>query len=87
MTVNLVFHGRTKHIELDYHYVHERAALGSLETRFVPSKQQLANIFTKPLSKALFLNLRLKLGLVFDPRHSLQGSENITDMESTTKST
>ena len=87
MTVNLVFHGRTKQIELDYHYVRERVALGALETRFVPSKQQLADIFTKPLSKALFLDLRLKLGLVFDPRHSLQGSENTTDMESTTKST
>ena len=80
MTVNPVFHGRTKHIELYYHYVRERVALGALETCFVPSKHQLANIFTKPLSKALFLDLRLKLGLVFDPRHSLRGSENITDM-------
>lgn len=87
MIVNPVFHGRIKHIELDYHYVRERVALGALETRFVPSKHQPVDIFTKPLYKALFLDSRLKLGLVFDPRHSLRGSENITDIESTTKST
>ena len=87
MTMNPVFHGWTEHIELDYHYVHERVALGALETCFVPSKHQLANIFTKPLSKALFLDLRLKRGLVFDPCHSLRGSENITDMKFTSKST
>ena len=33
----MVFYGRTKHIELDYHYVREKVALGSLETRFVSS--------------------------------------------------
>jgi hypothetical protein len=32
MTVNPVFHGRSKHIELDYHYVREKVALGTLET-------------------------------------------------------
>jgi hypothetical protein len=36
MIVNPVFHGRSKHIELDYHYVREKVALGTLETRFVP---------------------------------------------------
>ncbi|XP_043694594.1 uncharacterized mitochondrial protein AtMg00810-like [Telopea speciosissima] len=37
MTVNPVLHARMKHIEVDYHFVREKLALGSLVTRFVPS--------------------------------------------------
>ena len=79
MTVNPVFHGRTKHIELDYHYVREKVALGSLETHFVSSTNQLADIFTKPLSKLPFLVLRTKLGLCPYRRPSLRGSDNNRD--------
>lgn len=42
MTLNHVFHARTKHIEIDYHFVREKVALGSLVTWFVPSHQQVA---------------------------------------------
>ena len=79
MTVNPVFHGRTKHIELDYHYVREKVALGSLETHFVPSNHELADIFTKPLSKVAFRELRNKLGLCLDPQPSLRGSKSAAE--------
>lgn len=63
MTINPVFHSRSKHIAIDYHFVREKVALGSLITRFVRSIQQLADILTKPLSKRNFKHLRDKLGI------------------------
>uniref|UniRef100_A0A2N9H2D8 Reverse transcriptase Ty1/copia-type domain-containing protein n=1 Tax=Fagus sylvatica TaxID=28930 RepID=A0A2N9H2D8_FAGSY len=42
MSVNPVLHARTKHIAIDYHFVREKVALGSLLTRFVPSSLQIA---------------------------------------------
>ncbi|KAK2972647.1 hypothetical protein RJ640_003025 [Escallonia rubra] len=75
MSINPVFHARTKHIEVDYHFVREKVALGSLVTRFVSSNQQLADIFTKPLSRDAFQRLRTKLGLCsYMQQPSLRGS-------------
>ncbi|KAK2977871.1 hypothetical protein RJ640_020215 [Escallonia rubra] len=74
MSINPVFHARTKHIEVDYHFVREKVALGSLVTRFVSSNQQLADIFTKPLSRDAFQHLRTKLGLCSYMQLSLRGS-------------
>jgi hypothetical protein len=53
MSVNLVLHARTKHIAIDYYFVREKVALGTLLTRFVPSSLQIANLFTKPLSRGI----------------------------------
>ena len=63
MTVNPIIHARTKHVEVDYHFVREKVALGTLITRFVTSSQQLADIFTKALTRGAFLQLCNKLGL------------------------
>lgn len=47
---NPVFHSRSKHIELDIHFIRDKVLENFLEIRYVSSLDQVANIFTKSLS-------------------------------------
>ena len=46
---NPIFHRQMKHVEVDYHFVRERVSTRQLDVRLISSKDQLANIMTKPL--------------------------------------
>jgi hypothetical protein len=63
MSRNPVHHRRTKHIELDIHFVREKVAIGELRVTHVPSARQLVDIFTKGLPSALFNDFRDSLSV------------------------
>jgi len=64
---NLVFHSRTKHIEIDVHFVREKVENGVVEIWYVPSLHQLTDIFTKELPSSRFRFLCERLNLKESP--------------------
>ena len=60
---NPVLHSRTKHIEIRYHFIRNLVEEKLLELSFIPTEQQLADLFTKPLDNARFTSLRQAIGV------------------------
>lgn len=63
LTTKSVFDARTKHFEIQYHWIREVIQSGALTVQHVPSGQMMADLLTKPLGKQQFCKLQLMLGL------------------------
>eukprot|EP00253_Pinus_taeda_P014802 PITA_14802 len=61
---NLVMHSKMKCILIKYHFVRDQVAERNIKLEYVGTKEQIANIFTKPLPREAFEYLRQKLGIL-----------------------
>jgi hypothetical protein len=64
MTENPVFHDRSKHLEIRYHYICDLVQRGAIKLQYVSTDEQVADVLTKPLSHVKFEHFRDKLGIV-----------------------
>jgi hypothetical protein len=64
MADNPVEHSRTNHIDIQYHVLRDHQQRGDIEIAYVSTKEQLVDIFTKPLDKKTFTKLRNELNIL-----------------------
>lgn len=68
LSKNLVMHGRSKHIDVRYHFLRDLTRDGVVKMIYCHTQEQLADIMTKPLPLANFEKLRALMGVCQEPR-------------------
>ena len=64
LSVNPVFHDRSKHIEIPYHYVRDMVERRVIQLEYISTSDQTADILNKALPKVKVDRFRNKLGMV-----------------------
>ena len=74
-----MFHARTKHIKVHYHFIQEKVLSGEIDLEYVNTEEQVADIFTKALGAEKLHRFRTMLGL-----YEMQSSRGSVEMSSST---
>jgi len=84
LAMNPVAHGRSKHIETRFHFLHEKVSKKQLDLKYYSTEMQLANILIKGLKVNKFIVLKDKLGLssikIMNQRGLIVVIQNILDI-------
>ena len=64
MSENPVFHDKSKHIEIKYHYIRDMVQIGAVKLQYVVTNKQIADVLTKLLAKMKFEYFREKLSVL-----------------------
>ena len=59
-----MFHDRSNHIEIKYHYIRDMVQRGAVKLLYVATKEQVPDVLTKPLAKDKFEYFRERLGVL-----------------------
>ncbi|WMV39016.1 hypothetical protein MTR67_032401 [Solanum verrucosum] len=82
---NPILRSKTKHLELDLHFTKEKVVAGQVNVNFVPASQQIADGFTRPITRDKFILFRNQLGVLpqkLSPR--IHNIEDETEHKSST---
>ena len=64
MSENPVFHDKSKHIEIKYHYIRDMVQKGAVELQYVVTEEQIADVLMKPLARLKFEYFRERLDVL-----------------------
>jgi hypothetical protein len=64
LSENPVFHDKSKHIEIKYHYIRDMVQRKAVHVQYLSTHEQVADVFTKPLARTKFEYFCERLGLV-----------------------
>lgn len=69
LSENLVFHDRSKHIDIRYHFIRDMVQREAISLHHIGTDDQVIDILTKPLGKVKFLAFQERLGVMERPSY------------------
>ena len=64
LSKNIVFHDKSKHIEIKFHYIRDMVQREVVKLQYVAIDEQIADVLTKPLARVKFEYFRERLGVI-----------------------